>query len=187
MDWRKIDKIDAHIHILPDEVIAVNQGVDDPYVLAGGVGEYVRLMNENNMTKVIIMPFNDPFLMSLEFNIVAVHQNFMDFQKRYPNRFLLFADVDVRNSIKDTLTELHRVMSFDAFSGIKIPLSNTDMPLDCPYFDAIYSYAEENTIPIEIHSYPRDNLPENVWVNISAILSDLVSRMGVSEANKVLR
>lgn len=223
MDWRRIEKIDAHIHILPDTVIAANQGADDPYVLAGGIDECVRVMDKHNITKAVIMPFNDPFLMSMEFNIAAVHQNLMDFQKRYPDRFLLFADVDVRNSIEETLAELHRVMPSGAFAGIKVHPDNTNMPLDCPYFDAIYSYAEENHIPIEIHSYPRDNSPENVcspsrlhgvlskhpslrvsvahlggvqftdlfdenvWVNISAVLPDLVSRMGVGEANKALR
>ncbi len=223
MDWRTVEKIDAHIHILPDAVIAANQGVDDPYVLAGGIDECVQLMDKHNIGKAIIMPFNDPFLMSMEFNISAVHQNLMDFGKRYPGRFLLFADIDVRNSVEETLAELHRVMAFGAFAGIKIHPTNTEKPLDCPYFDAIYSYAEENNIPVEIHSYPRDNSAENVcspsrlqtvlskhpslrvsvahlggvqfadligknvWVNISAVLPDLVSRMGVSETNKVLR
>lgn len=222
-DWKSTPKIDAHIHILPDAVIAANQGVDDPYILAGGIDEYVHLMDENNITHAIVMPFNDPFLMSMEFSISAVHQNLMDFQKRYPTRFLLFADIDVRNSIEDTLTELSRVMASGAFSGIKIHPANTDMPLDCSYYDAVFSYAEVNRIPVEIHSYPKENAPEdvcssqrlhqvlvkhpslrvsvahlggfqfsdlyneNVWVNISAVLPDLVARFGVEEANRILR
>lgn len=223
MDWRTVEKIDAHIHILPDAVIAANQGVDDPYILAGGIDECVRLMDKHHITKAIIMPFNDPFLMSMEFTISAVHQNLMDFGKRYPGRFLLFADVDVRNTIEETLAQFDSVMASGAFVGMKIHPTNTGMPLDCPYFDAIYSYAEENHIPVEIHSYPRNHSAENVcspsrlqrvlskhpslrvsvahlggvqfaelfcvpvWANLSGVLPDLVSHMGVGEANKVLR
>ncbi len=223
MDWRTVEKIDAHIHILPDAVIAANQGVDDPYVLAGGIDEYVRLMDEYKIEKAVIMPFNDPFLMSMEFTISAVHRNLMDFAARFPGRFLLFADVDVRNSAEETLAELRRVMATGAFSGIKLHPSNTGLPLDCSYFDDVFSYAEENGIPVEIHSYPKDNAPEdlcspqrlhqvllkhpdlrvsvahlggfqfsdlyneNVWVNISAILPDLVTRLGLAETNRILR
>ncbi len=222
-DWKKVSKIDAHIHILPDDVIAANAGVEDSFVLAGGVEKYVRLMDENNIAKAIIMPLNDPFLMSMTFTVSDVHRNLMSFQKRYGDRFLLFADVDVRNSVEETLTELKRVMPSGAFAGIKIHPSNTGMEVDCAYFDTVFSYAEENGIPVEIHSYPteKDNtdvcapkrivnvlrkhptlrvsvahlgglqyadlIGKNVWVNISAVLPDLVDKLGMKEVNRILR
>lgn len=49
MDWRTVEKIDAHIHILPDAVIAANQGVDAPYILARGVDECVLLMDKHKV------------------------------------------------------------------------------------------------------------------------------------------
>lgn len=49
MDWRTVEKIDAHIHILPDAVIAATQGVDAPYILARGVDECVLLMDKHKV------------------------------------------------------------------------------------------------------------------------------------------
>ncbi len=223
VDWKRIPKIDAHIHILPDDVITANQGVDDPYVLAGGAEEYIRLMEEYNISKAVIMPFNDPFLMSMEFTISAVHENLLDFLTQHGDRFLIFADIDVRNAAEDTIAELRRVMATGLFSGIKIHPTNTGLPLDDDYFDALFAYAEQGGIPIEIHSYPEEDDREdacapkrlhrvlekypdlrlsvahmggfqfaklcglNVWVNISAVLPDMVARFGVKESNAILR
>lgn len=221
--WKQVPKIDGHIHILPEAVIDANQGVEDGFVLAGGMEEYVRRMEENNITQAVVMPFNDPFLMSMEFTVSAVHRNLMEYQKRYPGRFLLFADIDVRNDIADTLALLREAMSTGAFSGVKIHPANAGLDLDCDYFDAVFAYVEENNIPVEIHSYPKEEdladvcaprrlekvlekhpalrvsvahlggfqfealVGKNVWVNISAILPELVRRLGVEEANRILR
>ena len=32
VDWKKIPKIDAHIHLMPKDVIAANRGNGDPFV-----------------------------------------------------------------------------------------------------------------------------------------------------------
>ncbi len=159
--WKSISKIDAHIHILPEDVITANQGVEDPFILAGGVEAYVSVMEENNIFQAILMPFNDPCLMSMEFTAAAVHRNMMTIQKRYPGRFLLFADIDPQNGTEDTLTELDAVMATGAFAGIKIHPANAGMPLDGSYFDAVFSYAEGKGIPVEIHSYPHAEDPED--------------------------
>ena len=40
-DWRSIPKIDAHIHLLPPDVIAANQGYGDRFVDFGSAEEYL--------------------------------------------------------------------------------------------------------------------------------------------------
>ncbi len=160
--WKSTPKIDAHIHILPDAVIAANQGVDDPFISAGGIEAYVRLMDQYNILKAVVMPFNDPFLMSMEFTVSAVHRNLSDFQTQYGDRFLPFADVDPRNTPEETIGELRRILPSGAFAGIKLHPTNADLPLDGDTCDAIFTFAEGAGIPVEVHSYPRENDPGDI-------------------------
>ena len=45
MNWREIPKIDAHVHIIPDEVHAANPDSDDEFSFATAAG-YQRLMDQ---------------------------------------------------------------------------------------------------------------------------------------------
>ncbi|MBR2700706.1 MAG: hypothetical protein IKE77_01315, partial [Erysipelotrichaceae bacterium] len=74
MKWRDIQKIDAHVHIIPDEVHAANPDADDEFSFAK-VSSYQKIMDQFNIRKAIIMPFNDPWLMSMDFTVEAGHQN----------------------------------------------------------------------------------------------------------------
>ena len=66
LDWRTIKKIDAHIHILPDEVHEANPDSEDRWVHAADLHKYCKMMDELGIEKAVIMPFNDPWLMSME-------------------------------------------------------------------------------------------------------------------------
>ena len=76
MKWRDIPKIDAHIHIIPDEVHAANPDSDDEFFFAK-VSSYQKIMDQFNIRRAIIMPFNDPWLMSMDFTVDAAHQNLL--------------------------------------------------------------------------------------------------------------
>ena len=39
IDWKAIPKIDAHIHLMPEDVINANSGWDDPFVDYGSVND----------------------------------------------------------------------------------------------------------------------------------------------------
>lgn len=52
VNWRKLSKIDAHIHLLPNSVLDANPQCDDPY------------------------------MMSMEFTVEAVHNNMIDMVSR---------------------------------------------------------------------------------------------------------
>ena len=75
-NWRKLKKIDAHIHILPDAVHKANPNSEDAW-LCTDLHQYRSMMDELRIEKAIIMPLNDPWLMSMEFTVDAVHQNFV--------------------------------------------------------------------------------------------------------------
>lgn len=156
MDIIDIKKIDAHIHILPEDVIDANSEYVDPYFETHKQEDYLEIMKKYNIEKAIIMPFNDPYLMSMEFTIEAVHNNLLKMKNKYPNYFYTFADIDVRNTKEKSLKEIDRVIKL-GLDGIKIHPTNANMNVDDEYFEDIFKYAEIKQVPIEIHSYPKDN------------------------------
>ena len=153
-NWRTLKKLDAHIHILPDAVHTANPNSDDVWVYAD-LRQYVQIMRENHIERAVIMPFNDPFLMSMEFTAGAVHRNLAEMKRRYPGRFYAFADIDVRNSRAETVDALCRAIDDHALDGIKLHPNNSGLALDSDYNCAIFAFAQERHIPVAVHSYPN--------------------------------
>ena len=110
VDWRTIKKIDAHIHILPDDVHEANPDSEDAWVHAADLHKYCGMMDTLGIEKAIIMPFNDPWLMSMEFTIDAVHKNLYDMKQRYPGKFYAFADVDTRNAPAESVDAIRKAI-----------------------------------------------------------------------------
>lgn len=223
LSWKSISKIDAHIHLIPDDVIDANRGYDGKFIVNGAAKDYIEIMKNHNIDKAFIMPFNDPYLLSMEFTIEAVHNNLLEIAKLHQGKLYCFADIDIRRDISDTLNEFERVFRNEYFIGIKLHPTNTGYPIDGSYYEEIFNYAAKNNILLEIHSYPRESLKDDVcspirinrmlkkypkarvsiahlggfqfeeligvdvYVNISAILSDLVIRYGIEKTNKILR
>lgn len=158
-NWKTLKKIDSHIHILPDAVHEANPDSQDVWVSAN-IHNYQEIMAEHNIEKAVIMPLNDPWLMSMEFTVDAVHQNLADMKKRYPGKFYAFADVDVRNTPQRTVAAICRAIEDYSLDGIKLHPNNAGMPVDSDYNQEIFAFAEQNQIPVAIHSYP--NTPEDV-------------------------
>ena len=223
VNWKEIPKIDAHIHLMPDDVIRANSGCGDTFVDYGGVGDYLSIMEAYNIERAFIMPFNDPYMLSMDFTVETVHSNLRQMTAFAPAKLSCFADVDIRKDISQTIRELEKILSQKEFIGIKLHPTNTGYPIDGAYYDRIFQYANDNGILVEIHSYPREHLaddvcspariknvlnkyPElkvsiahlggfqyeelyggNAYFNISAILPDMVNRLSIEGANKVLR
>jgi len=223
IDWKAIPKIDAHIHLMPEDVINANSGWDDPCVDYGSVNDYRNIMEQYNIEMAFIMPFNDPYMLSMDFTVQTVHTNLCDIVANNPAGLRCFADIDIRKRISETLDELNKVLVKDEFIGIKLHPTNTGYPIDADYYDQIFKYASDNNILLEIHSYPREHLIDdvcspsrikkvlnkypkvrlsiahmggfqfeelygiNAYINISAILPDIVNRLGVKKANEILR
>ena len=154
VDWRKLKKIDAHIHILPDAVHEANPDADDVWVHAD-LTQYLAKMEAFHIEKAVIMPFNDPWLMSMEFTIDAVHRNLAALKQQYPGRFFAFADVDPRNAPEESVKALGRAIDRCGLDGIKLHPTNTGISADDECNQAIYAFAQQRDLPVAIHSYPH--------------------------------
>lgn len=162
VDWKKIPKIDAHIHLMPPDVIEANKGYDDKFVSHGDVDDYIKTMAEYNIENAFIMPFNDTYMMSMNFKVASVHNNMANMCRKSRNRLFAFAEIDIRNDLKTTIHELEKVLGQDEFLGVKIHPSNTGYPVDGRYYDGIFAWANKNNVLIEMHSYPRTHISDDV-------------------------
>lgn len=75
VNWKTIPKIDAHIHLMPLDVIEANQGFNDKFVDYGSVNDYLKLMDKYHIDSAFLMPFNDPYMLSMDFTVEAVNNN----------------------------------------------------------------------------------------------------------------
>ena len=153
-DWRSLKKIDAHVHILPDAVHKANEGCEDAW-LRTDLHQYTGMMDALHIEKAVIMPLNDPWLMSMEFTVDAVHRNLRDMKHAYPGRFYAFADIDTRNTSAQSVDAILQAVDSCSLDGIKIHPNNTGVALDDEYNAPIFALAQQRKIPVAIHSYPN--------------------------------
>ena len=190
-DWRSTKKIDAHIHILPDAVHEANPDSEDVWVYAD-LHKYREMMDALDIEKAVIMPLNDPWLMSMEFTIDAVHKNLYDMKQRYPGRFYAFADIDIRNAPAESVEAIRKAIEEYGLDGIKIHPNNTGIDLDSDYNQPIFAYAQEQQIPVAIHSYPNSETDRSAVYRIVNVLNQypeltvIVSHMGAHQWEQLL-
>lgn len=190
-DWRTIKKIDAHIHILPDPVHEANPDSDDAWVYAD-LQKYHAMMDGLGIEKTVIMPLNDPWLMSMEFTIDAVHKNLYEMKQRYPGKFYAFADIDTRNTPAESVNAIRKAIQEYGLDGIKIHPNNTGVDLDSEYNQPIFAFAQEHSIPVAIHSYPNSESDRSAAYRIVNILEQypnltaIVSHMGAYQWEELL-
>ena len=168
-DWRTIKKIDAHIHILPDTVHEANPDSEDVWVYAD-LHKYRAMMGELGIEKAVVMPLNDPWLMSMEFTIDAVHKNLYEMKQHYPGKFYAFADIDTRNTPAESVNAICKAIQEYGLDGIKIHPNNTGVDLDSEYNQPIYAFAQEHRIPVAIHSYPNSESDRSAAYRIINVL-----------------
>ena len=162
VDWKQIPKIDAHIHLMPDDVIEANSGYHDPFIDNGSVDDYLRIMQPYHIECAFIMPFNDPYMLSMDFTVETVHANLRQMAVHNPAKLRCFADIDIRKDIRQTLEELDHALAQKEFIGIKLHPANTAYPIDGDYYDQIFQYANAHSVLVEVHSYPRAHLSDDV-------------------------
>ena len=191
VDWRTIRKIDAHVHILPDCVHEANPDSEDVWVYAD-LHKYQAMMDELGIEKAVIMPLNDPWLMSMEFTIDAVHKNLYEMKQRYPGKFYAFADIDTRNTSAESVDAIRKAIQEYGLDGIKIHPNNTGVDLDSDYNQPIFAYAQEHGIPVAIHSYPSTPDDRSAVHRIVKVLDKypeltvIVSHMGAHQWEQLL-
>lgn len=191
IDWQAMKKIDAHIHILPDCVHEANPDSEDVWVYAD-LHKYRAMMDELGIEKAVIMPLNDPWLMSMEFTVDAVHKNLQEMKQRYPGKFYAFADIDARNTPAESVNAIRKAIQEYGLDGIKIHPNNTGVDLDSEYNRPIFAFAQEHRIPVAIHSYPNSESDRSAAYRIINILGQypeltvIVSHMGAYQWEQIL-
>ena len=191
VDWKTIKKIDAHIHILPDSVHEANPDSEDVWVRAD-LHKYRSLMDKLEVEMAVIMPFNDPWLMSMEFTIDAVHKNLSEMKQRFPGKFYAFADIDTRNTPAESVEAISKAITQYGLDGIKIHPNNTGVDVDDTYNHPIFAFAQEQKIPVVIHSYPNSETDRSAAYRIANVLDQfpeltvIVSHMGAYQWEQLL-
>lgn len=161
--WENLPKIDAHIHLTPIDVILANSNcIDDPFVTHGKLDDYLVLMDKYNIEQSFIMPFNDPYMLSMDFTVESVNKNMLKMISNASSKFKLFVDIDIRKSVNYTIEEIDKFLKEEEFVGIKIHSSNSGCPLDGEYYNPIFDYASANNTLVELHSYPREHITDDV-------------------------
>ncbi len=189
--WKSLKKIDAHIHILPDEVHEANPDSEDVWVYAD-LHKYVAMMDGLGIEKAVIMPLNDPWLMSMEFTVDSVHKNLGAMKARHPGKLYAFADLDTRNSSSESAQAISKAITEYGLDGIKIHPNNTGIKLDSDYYKEIFAFAQENCIPIAIHCYPNADDDYCTAQQIVGVLEQypnltvIVSHMGAYQWERLL-
>ena len=191
VNWKALKKIDAHIHILPDEVHEANPDSEDEWLFTD-LHQYSAMMDNLGIEKAVIMPLNDPWLMSMEFTVDAVHKNLYEMKQQYPGRIYAFADIDTRNDPAISVQAIRRAVEEYRLDGIKIHPNNNGIRLDSDYYKGIFSYAQESNVPVAIHCYPNsedDFCTAKQIVNIMEQypkLTVIVSHMGAYQWHRLL-
>lgn len=191
VDWRTLKKVDAHIHILPDVVHEANPDSDDVWIHAD-LNKYRSMMDVLNIEKAVIMPLNDPWLMSMEFTISDVHKNLYKMKQRYPGKFYAFADIDTRNVPAVSVEAICKAIDEYSLDGIKLHPNNTGVALDSEYNQAIFTFAQEHNVPVAIHSYPDSADDPGAAMRIVKVLEQypkltvIISHMGAYQWEQLL-
>jgi len=143
--------IDAHSHWLPDEIITNSHFFHKGW---GDIEAQLKMMDEAGIQRAVLSyPTTDAHLKLGSISQVAHIYNDQVGQilKRFGDRFIGAAILPVDNSV-DMVEELKRVTGELGFKAISLASSYNGIYLDDRMFLPVYNYAQENNLPIFVHS-----------------------------------
>lgn len=155
MDWKSLHKIDAHVHILPEEKrqgFVQYQGEESTWAKAE-LSRYIGLMDEYNVVTAILQPTND---FHMYYTARETNEYLAEIVHRYPNRFVAFADLNANGAyvLDEAPYELEYAVKELGLHGLKIHPSNLCMDPDDLRFIPVLRKAAELNIPVMYHSNP---------------------------------
>ncbi|MCM1298386.1 MAG: amidohydrolase [Firmicutes bacterium] len=153
-DWKEIRKTDAHVHLLPEESLAVKKECDPDCWGHADPDEYLELMEEYNIAKAVLVPINEQFTYCRE--VSDTNKWLGDMTKKYPDKFMAFADV-VNNGgyfALDMPFVIREAQQEYGLSGLKLHPSNLGIEIDSLDMVPVIREACDLGMPIMIHSYP---------------------------------
>jgi predicted TIM-barrel fold metal-dependent hydrolase len=143
--------IDSHSHWLPEEIIKnahfFHKGWSD-------IEAQLKIMDEAGINKAVLSyPTSDAHLKLGSISLVAriYNDNIAKIVKHYPDRFIGAAILPVDNS-QGMLDELKRITGELGFKALSLASSYNGKYLDDAMFLPVYKKAQEQNIPIFVHS-----------------------------------
>ncbi len=162
MNWKKIKKIDSHVHITYRKMIGSDIRYNPPK-------RCLEVMKEHNVEKAIVVPIN--FLwyhakMSMgEDGLTCLKYN-NDIQAKIAKeskRFVCFADVNFyKTDPKLVMQELERAIFELKLKGLKIHSRNNGLKGNEKVYIDLMRFAKKHDIPVLIHSFPLKGY-NTVW------------------------
>ena len=143
--------IDSHSHWLPEEIINSAHFFSKAW---GDIEDQVKMMDEAGIASAVLSyPTSDAHLKLGSISKVArlYNDNVAKIIRRFPDRFIGAAVLPVDNS-PDMIDELKRVTQELGFKAISLASSYNGRYLDDNIFLPIYRQAQEDNIPIFVHS-----------------------------------
>jgi predicted TIM-barrel fold metal-dependent hydrolase len=155
MDWKRIKKIDAHVHILPPEILKMYRDgePDSPWAHAD-IDEYIGIMEKYNVEKAVLVPNNDGRMYYPKAE--DANRWLGEVQKKYPDRVSAFADIRKEGSyfIEDTPYDLEDAINEYGLVGLKIHPNNLQIDADSLEMVPVLRKAADLKVPVMIHSNP---------------------------------
>ncbi|MCD7770516.1 MAG: amidohydrolase [Oscillospiraceae bacterium] len=184
MDWKTVKKIDAHVHLVPEETLGWIDGVWKHAERE----EYIRLMDEYNVEKAVLVPINEGA--TYYPNCSKTNGWLAEMMNSSDGRFISFADVlPTGGYFYDTAPYfLEQAVNEYGLKGLKLHPSNLGIPIDSLEMVPVIRTACDLKIPIMIHSYPYGGTDFNLCApdkihNISRVFPDgtfIISHLGGS-------
>ena len=155
MDWKDIPKMDAHVHILPEDRrkgFIKYQGEGCTWAKAE-LNQYIEHMDKYNIKKAILLPTNDHYMY---YETRKTNEYLSSIVKEYPDRFVAFADLNCNGSyiLDSEPSELEYAVNELGLSGLKIHPNNLNLDADDLRLIPILRKAAELNIPVMYHSNP---------------------------------
>lgn len=154
MDWKKVRKIDGHVHLLPEESLAWKRQEDPGCWGMAEETRFLRIMEEYNVEKAVLTPINDGYTYFSDPDTTNSWLGSM--MKKYPEKFIAFADVvNAGGYFYDTAPcWLERAVKEFGLKGLKLHPSNLGMDMDSLEMVPVLRKAAELDVPVMVHSYP---------------------------------
>ena len=130
---------------MPPDVIEANKEYGGNFIDFGDVRDYLEIMDKYNIESAFIMPFNDPYMLSMDFNVCTVHNNLFDMCDKAKNRLFCFADIDIRNDLERTIRDCEKSFAEckQEYANYNAIFEKVNKPLKLPVIPDRFS--ESNT------------------------------------------
>jgi predicted TIM-barrel fold metal-dependent hydrolase len=143
--------IDAHSHWLPEKIINNAHFFSKAW---GDIETQAEMMNEVGIGKAVLTyPTTDAHLKLGSISEVSeiYNDNIANIIKHYPDKFIGAAVLPIDNTI-DMVDELKRTIHDLGFKAVSLATSYNGKYLDDKIFFPVYKKAQEENIPIFVHS-----------------------------------